>query len=329
MSTPDHLTAIWRSGLRCLGSRTWLLRFTPCRLIARKIVAAVTRHYPFYSGCERLANHVIIDRLAGHSEEIAWGTVSGGYSVAAPLGDEVGRTIFYFGDLDRKVTWACSRLVRSGDTVLDIGANLGLVSFVLSAIVGTAGHVHAFEPNPAMVALIEKAIQRNAVSNINLHPFALGSMEGTLELSVPARNAGAASLVPGRLWGGRLSMKTAVPVRTLSAFMSEQGVGHIRLVKMDVEGFEAEVIDGATDAFSADPPDVILFELNDSVPDIRHPTIATLNELGYGFFGLPSKLVRMRACELDLRKPAAMSLNFVAARRGQIYDAVASRLGVR
>lgn len=295
----------------------------------QKIVAAVTRHYPFYSGCERLANHVIMDRLAGRNAEVAWGTVSGGYSVAAPLGDQVGRAVFYFGDLDRKVTWVCSRLAKPGDTVLDIGANLGLVSFVLSAIVGTAGHVHAFEPNPAMVTLIEEAIRRNGANNINLHPFALGSTDGKLELSVPARNAGAASLVPARVWGGETSTKMTVPVRTLSSVISEQRVGHIRLIKIDVEGFESEVIDGAADAFSRNPPDVILFELNDSVPDIRHPTIAALNELGYAYLSLPSKLVRMRARELDLSKPEAMSHNFVAARRGQIYDAVARRLRAR
>lgn len=54
--------------------------------------------------------------------EVAWAKAHGGHWVAAPLDDYVGRAVFYTGELDRKITWICSRVVREGDTVLDIGA---------------------------------------------------------------------------------------------------------------------------------------------------------------------------------------------------------------
>jgi FkbM family methyltransferase len=291
------------------------------------IVSSVTRHYPFYSGCGRLANHRVVRRIAGESTEIAWAPVHGGYRVAAPLADHVGRAIFYAGDLDRKITWACSRLVRPGDTVLDIGANLGLVTFTLAALVGAAGRVHAFEPIPRMQSLIEPAIKRNGVTNVQLHRLALGASHGELMLAVPPQNAGSASLVTARQAPG--STELMVPVRTLSSVMAGYELGHIRLVKIDVEGFEPQVLAGAADLFSSRPPDAILFELNDSPGELYdHPTMRLLSELGYGYLSLPLRLTRMRARRLgsraDGRRPA--SHDFVAARLGPVYEEVAERL---
>ena len=202
----------------------------------QKTVAAITRLYPLYSGSGRLANHPMLQRIAGPSTEIAWARVPGGYWAAAPLSDHVGRAIFYCGELDRKITWVCSRLVRSGDCVLDIGANLGLVTLTLSALVGPTGRVHAFEPNPQMQAFIDEAVSRNRLHNVTLHRFALGAQPNELRLSIPRSNAGAASLVATRQTAD--STEVVVPVRTLSAVLEDESIDHIRLVKIDVEGFE-------------------------------------------------------------------------------------------
>lgn len=291
------------------------------------LVASVTRRYPLSSGCGTVANHPVVQRLAGSSTEIAWGRVRGGYRVAAPLADYVGRSIFYAGELDRKVTWVCSRLVRPGDTVLDLGANLGLVSFVLSPMVGSTGRVHAFEPNPEMQAHIEEAIARNRVTNVQLHRMALGARNGELVLSVPRGNAGEASFVTSRHYAE--STEVLVPVRTLSSIVADHGIDRIRFIKMDVEGFEPEVLAGAEDVFARQPPDAILFELDDCVGELLdHPTMRMLSGLGYGFFSIPRKLTRMRAYPFDPRRhgDAAMSFDFVAARHGPIYDDVARRL---
>jgi FkbM family methyltransferase len=294
----------------------------------QRIVASITRRYPLYSGCSRLANHPVVHRIAGVSTETAWARVPGGYWAAAPLADYVGRAIFYLGELDRKVTWVCSRLARSGDCVLDIGANLGLVSLTLSALVGPTGQVHAFEPTPLMQSLIEQAIERNGVTNIKLHRLALGAQHGQLMLSVPSGNAGAASLVAARRRPD--STDVLVPVRTLSSVMADQNVDHVRLVKMDVEGFESKVLAGAVEFFSRRPPDAVVFELNDYPGDLRHhPTIVALSSLGYGFFTLPRRLTRMRALQLSPQDLGSVprSHDLVAAPLGRTYDEVARRLG--
>jgi FkbM family methyltransferase len=295
--------------------------------IRQRTVAAITRRYPLYSGCGRLANHPVLQRIAGPSTEIAWARVPGGYWAASPLSDHVGKAIFYCGELDRKITWVCSRLVRSGDCVLDIGANLGLVTLTLSTLVGASGQVHAFEPSPQMQTLLDKAIKRNGLTNVTLHRIALGAQYGELRLSIPQGNAGAASFVPARQ--APEGSDVLVPVRTLSSVMADQDIGHVRLIKIDVEGFEPEVLTGAVEFLSQRPADVLIFELNDSTDNLdRHPTIRTLSGLGYGFFGLPQRLTRMRAFRFNPQDfgSAPGSHDFIAARLGQVYDEVAERL---
>lgn len=266
--------------------------------------------------------------LPGRATTWRWARVHGGNYVAAPLSDYVGRAVFYAGELDRKVTWICSRLVRPGDTVLDIGANLGLASFILSALVGPNGTVHAFEPIPQMQDLIEQGMQRNNVSNSILHKVALGDEPGELTRSIPEGHFGSASLVAERRAGE--SEEIAVPVRRLPEELPPD-LGPIRLIKIDVEGFEPQVLTGAAELLRTSPPDAILFELNDAHGDLReHRTIQLLADAGYGFFSIPKCYLRMRLLPYDHeRDPTAPGHDFVAARSGSVYAEVARRLRAR
>ena len=114
--------------------------------IRQSLITKLTKRYPFCSGCASVANKSLIHNFAGESTECVWSYVPGG-DVLAPLDDYVGGSAFYMGDLDRRLTWICSQIVRPGDTVMDIGANLGSVTRWLSGLVGETGRVHAFEPN--------------------------------------------------------------------------------------------------------------------------------------------------------------------------------------
>src|SRR5689334_609731 len=130
----------------------------------QSFVAALTRLYPFYSGCGTFANLPLIQALVGRSAEKVWTRVPGG-EVLASLNDYVGRAAFYAGDLDRKITWICRQIVKPGDTVIDVGANIGIVTVWLSHLVGPHGKVHAFEPNPYLQSTLHRAVERNRISN--------------------------------------------------------------------------------------------------------------------------------------------------------------------
>jgi hypothetical protein len=119
-----------------------------------------------------------------------------------------------------------------------------------------------------------------------------------------------------------------VPVRTLSEVLDDEGIGPIRLVKIDVEGFEPQVLAGAEAHFSRNAPDAILFELNEA-PDTdggTHPTLEFLEKLGYRFLSLPKRLVRMRALAFDPAQPRT-GHDFLAVRTDK-YAEIAARLRV-
>src|SRR5215467_8601389 len=124
------------------------------------LVAGITRWYPFISGCGTVANSQFVEFAASPPNEDAWAKVEGGRALV-PLRDHVGRSMFFVGDLDRKISWVVDNCVEQGDVVCDVGANLGLVSLRLAARVGPRGRVHSFEPNPRMQRYFRETIAAN------------------------------------------------------------------------------------------------------------------------------------------------------------------------
>lgn len=261
--------------------------------LRQKAMSLLLRRYPFYSGCGTLANHPFVQSIAGKSEERIWTRVPGG-EVLAPLDDHVGRSAYYAGDLDRKVTWICSKLVKNGDTVLDVGANLGLVTMWLSFLAGSKGAVHAFEPNFDRQDILEQVIKRNCLSNVCLHPIGLGERESVHILRVPARNMGMGTLNWNKDLGIDQIREYRVRVRPLSRILEQESITKIRLMKLDVEGFELNVLKGAETYLRNHQIDAILFELNDpSNSFYQEEIIKYLDSLDYGFFSTPKCLVKM------------------------------------
>ncbi len=289
--------------------------------IRQSWVARLTRFYPLYSGCGSFANTPFIHRLAGQSAERVWSKVPGG-EVLAPLDDYVGRAAFYVGDLDRKITWVCGQIARPGDTVLDIGANIGLVSLWLSRLVGEQGQVHAFEPNPRLQAMLSEMFAHNRLSNVRLHPVALGAQDGALELRIPKVNAGAASFVRNQDVSD--CEVIVAPIRTLSGIVAEQDIRQIRLIKIDVEGFEAEVFKGGLDVLERIRPEAILFELNETITGsvAEQPVMKILRECGYRFFSIPRSLFRMRLEPFEPDVTPLVGHDFLAVPKGEAYDRI-------
>lgn len=129
--------------------------------------------------------------------------------------------------------------IRPGALVLDIGANVGYFTAYMSKLVGSAGRVHAFEPEPRNFALLNRNIEANRLDNVTPYQIALGAREGTATLHISDSNAGMHRLYESVTCGERA---IDVPVRTLDSMFAP---GQVSVIKIDVEGFEPFVLSGA------------------------------------------------------------------------------------
>jgi FkbM family methyltransferase len=293
--------------------------------IRQVLVAAVLRLYPFYSGNAKLANNVLVKNLVGPSENMAFARIPGG-EVLVRLNEFVGRTVYFTGNLEKKVGWLCSRIVRPGDTVIDIGANVGVVTVLLSSLVGEKGKVFAFEPNPTLHDMLDRTMERNRITNVFLSKVALGDKEGNLSLCFRSDNVGAGSLV----YRYDSAQIVTVPVTTLSSRLRSERLGSIRLIKIDAEGFEPEILSGAMEILMSARPDAILFELHAGASISNHPTVRILREAGYSFFSISRSVVSMRVKRFDpSRYENDLSINFLASPSGKCYEEIASLITKR
>jgi FkbM family methyltransferase len=298
----------------------------PARDCLRETVAFFTRFYPFLSGCGRLAHRRFLASLVEGETEPKTVRLQSGEIILVYPQDFVGGSVYYFGDLDPKISWLCRKILRAGDTALDIGGNCGVIALRMASLVGKRGIVHSFEPQPRLASLIARSAALNHFDNLHVHGVALGSQDDSLELYIPDVNAGAASLIRREGQGQAIN----VPVKKTGPFLEQLGLGPIRLIKIDVEGFEESVFSGAMDYLAQNPAQAILFEATDhSVDFIDQPTTALLTKLGYSFLEIKKTLVRMHLCKIDLRNPKPQyGTDILAVHNGANAEDIFARVGV-
>ena len=223
----------------------------------------------------------------------------GGAKALVPLDDLVGRAAYFVGDLDPKLSWVVSRILKLGDLAVDAGANFGLVTLSMARQVGPTGRVEAFEPVPTFADALRQSLAENAFSQVTLNEMALGEAPGTAEIAIPAGNTGGASLVPDRYDGGAVTARHTVTVTTLDAALD--GRGEVALLKIDTEGFEAAVLRGAERLLSQKAIRAVILEDWDTAETgtLAEPG-ALLASHGYRIFSIPKRLmVRMRLLPVD------------------------------
>ncbi|EST38521.1 hypothetical protein N566_06970 [Streptomycetaceae bacterium MP113-05] len=146
-------------------------------------------------------------------------------------------------------------LVRPGATCVDIGAEYGLYTWVLSALTTPSGQVHSVEPLPGPARWLHGVSRLLGARNVTVHRTALGAWAGHGTLSLPWRRGmpvhGRAYLTEGADGPGPneefpTARLVATPIRTLDQLVCEEGLDRIALVKADVEGCEFAVLQGGS-----------------------------------------------------------------------------------
>jgi FkbM family methyltransferase len=129
--------------------------------------------------------------------------------------------------------------LREGDTFLDIGAHCGLFSALASQIIGEKGRILACEPNPDILPFLMANTQRDRV---DVHAMALSDVSGEATLSQGDSSESALSSIAYEL---ATTKHSTVKTQTLDNFLSTSGVGQVALAKIDVEGSELKLFQGA------------------------------------------------------------------------------------
>ena len=165
-----------------------------------------------------------------------------GYRMDLDVSDSIQRNM-YFGSYEQGETSRLLRHLRPGMTFVDVGANVGYYTALASSMVG-AGRVIAYEPNPCAYQRLTEWAGANHATNITPVCAALGSEEGTITSYFEDAYTGTTSLVPAL--AGRTGNETVVHVRTLDSEAERLGIRHIDVMKIDVEGYEPLVFQGAS-----------------------------------------------------------------------------------
>jgi FkbM family methyltransferase len=167
-----------------------------------------------------------------------------GYRMDLDLADWIQRNM-YLGSYEQPQTSRILSHLRPGMTFVDVGANVGYYSAMASSIVGDVGRVISCDPNPYSFDRLSGWIQANQAKNITPVCVALGGEEGTLTTHFADADNHTASLVHGLL-PSETRETTVVAVKTLDSEAERLGLGHIDVMKIDVDGYESEVFKGSS-----------------------------------------------------------------------------------
>lgn len=167
------------------------------------------------------------------------------------------------GMWEKAETLFIRRHVKPGMNVLDIGANLGWFTVQMGRIVGPSGRVVAFEPRSDLFHYLGKTVMENGLENVVLFNCALGARaeEGYLHWAREDTNPGGSQLVPASLDLDSLREDSAIEKVRLAAADEQLDPRPVDFVKIDVEGAEKFVWDGARRILTRDRP-LILSEVN-------------------------------------------------------------------
>lgn len=175
--------------------------------------------------------------------------MDGGYSVKLrPNDDGWERRVYWQRTYEPATLALMDACLRPGDHMVDVGANLGLMSLHASLAVGPSGSVTALEPHPMTFGRLQEHLRLNKSQNVNAINVAAGAEDGMLELfDTPGFQSGQASFVANS--GGISAGEVAV--RRLDDILPATQAR--TFIKIDVEGYEHQALLGAARTLQRDP----------------------------------------------------------------------------
>jgi FkbM family methyltransferase len=196
-----------------------------------------------------------------------------GFAIWADPAEWVGQYIYATGRYEENTVALMSRLLQPGDCFIDVGANIGYLTLLGARLVRPTGSVIAFEPLPSARMALERNVALNDAAHVVVRGDAVCDRTGTATLNIgPDHHTSISSLLPVP----QHRDEAAVSCVRLDDVVSAR---RVRLIKIDVEGAEHLVVEGASRTLDTHAPDLIV-ELNG--PEVGD----ALRRRGYSAFAL-------------------------------------------
>lgn len=206
-----------------------------------------------------------------------------GMRVTGDTEDLIQRYLYFFGVWEPNITrWISSRL-RAGDGFVDIGANIGYDSLLAAKLVGPEGQVISIEAAQWIHAILCRHIGLNHLQNIRTVNVAAAATRGIVHVFPGgAGNIGSTTTIPHGRPTDQLAEVEALPIHEI---LTAEEIKTIRIIKIDVEGAELQVIHGLAPLLARMRPDVeILVEISPNLDGSASEIFSILKAAGFSAY---------------------------------------------
>ena len=256
-----------------------------------ELVRKLFKALPAFPGKRRLLDWAAGRIIKNGTSELDFLRVPGA-PFSVDLRDRIQREM-WCGCYEPHITSCLAAILRPGDTFLDVGAHIGYHSVTAALLVGDGGCVYAFEADPANFSRLESNMRTFPWATILQNAVWSHSTSLIFERSSQAGESGWGTLANVRVLG--MGEQIAVNAVSLDDWSERTQVDKVSLVKIDAEGSEASIVQGACKFLQRTKPSVI-FEVNETVllQGGRAPQelARTFSECGYKLFLIDGKRLR-------------------------------------
>lgn len=218
-------------------------------------VGSAYAHFNRFVESQRLSR---LRRANGGSERIRY-LLPCEYTMDLRFGDRIAQRMLLSDTFEPAVSTAILTLVRPGMVVLDVGANIGVHALHMARRVGMDGTVLAFEPNPTAREELLRNISLNNIENVKVLNLALWNEDGEELFCFPSDGLEA---MGGLRQNSQFKAASQAKVATarIDTVLARHAIQHVDFIKIDVEGAELQVLEGAGSLLDDERRPPILYE---------------------------------------------------------------------
>jgi len=185
-------------------------------------------------------------------------TIDEGIEFEMDLTEAVNSGVAILGSWNQFETRVLKTILQPGDVIIDVGAFMGSYSLLAGKLTGEKGKVYAFEPNPDYFKKLKKNILLNRFPNIQAFDLALSNKKGVVEFYPASSGSSLVKNVAEALIGKKIK-PIKVKAVTLNDFVGKEKIKRIDFIKIDAEGWDLQVLKGASNILKRkDAPDIMV-----------------------------------------------------------------------